>query len=184
MTFFITAPKLEYYFFFLVFNNNPARPPHNVGKELNVVAAAHGAPVREGEAGQVGAWPLATLVWSGLLLMLLHVPVEIDGPDAAAIGHQRVEAQQIVKQRRRNLVGILCEVAQQAVEVFGRMADLMVPMRLLPVGKALSEGEGIARFLRGNQVGGRIVTAARIVIVLKDGFEAVEPANLTVRQGI
>ena len=116
--------------------------------------------------------------------MLLHVPVEIDGPDAAAVGHQRVEAQQIVKQFRRNLVGILCEITQQSVEVFGRMADLMVPMRLPPVGEALPEGEGIARFLRGNQVGGRMATAARIVVILEDGFETVEPADLAVRQGI
>lgn len=100
--------------------------------------------------------------------MLLHVPVEIDGPDAAAVGHQRVEAKQIVKQFRRNLVGILCEITQQSVEVFGCMADLMVPMRLPPVGETLPEGEGIARFLRGNQVGGRMAAAARIVVILED----------------
>ena len=116
--------------------------------------------------------------------MLLQVPVEIDGPDAAAVGHQRVEAQQIVKQFRCNLVGILCEITQQSVEVFGRMADLMVPVRLPPVGKALPEGEGIARFLRGNQVGGRMAAAARVVVIFEDGFETVEPANLAVRQGI
>ena len=64
------------------------------------------------------------------------------------------------------------------------MANLMIAMILPPVGKALPERKGIAVLLRLSQEVSRMAAAARIVVRLKDVLEAVEPADLSIRQGV
>lgn len=64
------------------------------------------------------------------------------------------------------------------------MANLMIAMILPPVGKALPERKGIAVLLRLYQEVSRMAAAARIVVRLKDVLEAVEPADLSIRQGV
>ena len=64
------------------------------------------------------------------------------------------------------------------------MAHALVALRLPPVREMLPKGEGVAALGLINQPGSCMAAAPRIVVVLKDGLEAVEPADLTVAQRI